>query len=194
MSDADVYAWMLATKRGYLAAARLAAKHFGIDAQQAREIYRSQEASPRPATAPPPPPMPPTTDERPSMEFPPATIPEPEHEPGSVESCRAQLRDIKGAFDRAVGRTDRIDAQGVASLARAMRESEDRLVEALKARAAHSSTGLALDQRLARCAEAARKMPNMMLEIFVLQWCQNNRIDMAALREAKLVRAGEDGA
>ena len=71
-----------------------------------------------------------------------------------------------------------------------MRDSADRVSELRERERANSSIGLTMADRLHRLGDAARKMPDAMIEIFVSEWCARHRIDVMSLREARLVRAG----
>lgn len=157
--------------------------------QQVQRYLDSDDGPRVPAAPPPAPSAQPVT---PPLEYPPAVVERPALETGTLEWHERQLQDLQGAFDLAVKRTDRLDAAGIASLGRAIRDSAERILAIREAAKAGSSAGLTLAQRLGRLAEAARKMPMGMLEIFVLEWCTRHRIDMDALRQARLVRAEEE--
>lgn len=164
----------------------------GGEKWQAVQVQRYLDSDDGPRAAATPPPVPVAQPVAPPLEYPPAVVERPALETGTLAWHERQLQDLQGAFDLAVKRTDRLDAAGIASLGRAIRDAADRIREMREAEKAGSSAGLTLAQRLGRLAEAARKMPLGMLEIFVLEWCTRHRVDMDALRQARLVRATEE--
>lgn len=139
-----------------------------------------------------PPEAPPTA--APATEAPqlPAVIERPRHDAATLAWYEQQLDDMQRAQNAALTSSGRLDATGIASLGRRVEELAERIRAIRERDAAASSTGLSLADRLHRLGEAARKMPDGMIEIFVGEWCSRHRVDMVALRDARLVRAGGD--
>ena len=155
---------------------------------QVQRYLDATDGPPAHAPAPQPPPAP-----APQL---PATQQdaEPDHEPGTLAWYEAQLRTMQRMLRRILdAELGRMDAQGAAAVGRLVEGLAAKCCE-LRAQAATTSTkGQTLEQREQRLAEAAKKMPTPLLEIFVLEWAMRNKVDLAQLREARLVRAEERG-
>lgn len=165
----------------------------GGKAWQAVQVQRYLESDADGGKAPPaPPPAPVAQPVAPPLEYPLATVEVQQHVPGTVDWYESELRSLQLLMEAARKRTDRVDAQGVAALQRQIILIAERLVDLRAKAAANSSAGLTLEQRLGRQAEAARKAPMRIVEIWVLEWCTRHRVDMDALRQARLVRAEEE--
>lgn len=159
--------------------------------QQVQRYLDSDGQGSPPAPAHPPPPPAPVPQPAPQLPARTEDV-EPMHEPGSLAFYEARLRNMLGMLKRIESaELGRVDAQGAAAVSRQVNELAERCTE-LRAQAATSSTrGQTLEQREQRLAEAAKKMPTPLLEIFALEWAMRNKVDLVALREARLVRAEE---
>lgn len=120
----------------------------------------------------------------------PAVRKPPKHAPGSLAWYEMELEATQHALDTARGRSS-IDAQGCAALSRSVILLAGTCRQMREAEAARTTSGLSLAEREARLADAAHRMPTALLEIFALEWASRHRVDLVALREARLVRADE---